>query len=169
MLNCAADAYFKLCNWTELIDCYCIMQRNQEAIKLVENLLENDPKLVNLWVLYGDLKENPAFYEKAWDVSDHKSALAQKKWGYYYYDRKEYIKCIDHLEKSLKINYLQNDVMLRLGFAAICIEDYKLAAHYYKMYTNLEPDCFEAWNNLGTFNNANFNNFSKILSLFKNI
>jgi len=48
----------------------------------------------------------------------------------------------------LELNSLQETVWARLGFAALAIENWELAASAYRMYTNIEPNGFESWNNL---------------------
>lgn len=58
------------------------------------------------------------------------------------------MKAIPHFEKSVSINPLQNNIWLRLGYAALQTENWQVAATAYRRCTTLEPDGFEAWNNL---------------------
>lgn len=81
-------------------------------------------------------------------MSKRRSHRAQRHWGQHYYMKKEYQQCIPHFEKSVSINPLQSIVWLRLGFAALETENWQVAATAYRRYTTLEPDVFEAWNNL---------------------
>lgn len=62
--------------------------------------------------------------------------------------KKDYKQCIPHFEKSVSINPLQSIVWLRLAFAALETENWQVAATAYRRYTTLEPDAFDAWNNL---------------------
>lgn len=87
-------------------------------------------------------------YEKAWELSKKRSHRAQRHWAQYFFVRKQYQECIPHFEKSVSINPLQAIVWLRLGFAALETENWQIAATAYRRYTTLEPDGFEAWNNL---------------------
>lgn len=87
-------------------------------------------------------------YEKAWELSKKRSHRAQRHWGQYYFSRTQYAECIPHFEKSVSINPLQANVWLRLGFAALETGKWQIAATAYRRYTTLEPEGFEAWNNL---------------------
>lgn len=49
---------------------------------------------------------------------------------------------------SVELNNIQENVWLRLGFAGLQMEDWKLAAMAYRRYCALEQTNFEAWNNL---------------------
>lgn len=44
---------------------------------------------VKLWCLLGDATDNVEYYEKAWNLSNKKSARAQKHWGLYFFHRKQ--------------------------------------------------------------------------------
>lgn len=81
-------------------------------------------------------------------MSKRRSHRAQRHWGQYLFLRKEYAECIPHFEKSVSINPLQSNVWFRLGYAALQVENWQIAATAYRRYTTLEPDSFEAWNNL---------------------
>lgn len=96
----------------------------------------------------GDATDDVSCYEKAWELSKRRSHRAQRHWGQFFFNRKEYEECIPHFEKSVSINPLQAIVWLRLGFAALETENWQVAATAYRRYTTLEPDGFEAWNNL---------------------
>lgn len=96
----------------------------------------------------GDATDDVTCYEKAWEMSKRRSHRAQRHWGQYLFLRKQYEQCIPHFEKSVSINPLQSIVWFRLGFAALQTENWQTAATAYRRYTTLEPDGFEAWNNL---------------------
>lgn len=87
-------------------------------------------------------------YETAWEMSKKRSHRAQRHWGQFFFLRKKYEECIPHFEKSLSINPLQPNIWIGLGFAALQVENWQTAATAYRRCTTLEPDSFEAWNNL---------------------
>lgn len=101
-----------------------------------------------MYLLLGDATDDVTCYERAWELSKRRSHRAQRHWGQYFFSRKQYQECIPHFEKSVSINPLQAIVWLRLGFAALEMENWQVAATAYRRYTTLEPDGFEAWNNL---------------------
>lgn len=98
--------------------------------------------------MLGDALDDKSWYEKAWELSNEKSGRAQRHLGSYYFARKQYQEAISHLEKSIAINALQENVWARLGYAALALEQWELAAKAYRNYTNIEPNGFESWNNL---------------------
>ncbi|VEN35281.1 unnamed protein product, partial [Callosobruchus maculatus] len=118
-----------------------------KATQVIIKRLEVEPT-VKLWCLLGDATDDVACYEKAWEMSKRRSHRAQRHWGNFFFSKKQYEECIPHLEKSVSINPLQANVWFRLGYAASETENWQKAATAYRRYTTLEPDGFEAWNNL---------------------
>lgn len=47
---------------------------------------EETPKL---WCLLGNCTDDVTCYEKAWEISKHTSARAQRDWGFFYYSKKQ--------------------------------------------------------------------------------
>lgn len=147
LVKACLDIYLKLQLWEEVIVCYTILNLRHKAAEVIKDQLAIK-ETVKLWCLLGDATDDVSCYEKAWELSNHRSSRAQRHWGQYLFARKQYADCIPHLEQSLEINSLQSMVLLRLGYAALNVEDWKLAASTYRKYTCLEPNSFEAWNNL---------------------
>lgn len=96
----------------------------------------------------GDALDDKSWYEIAWELSNERSGRAQRHLGCYYFARKQYEEAIPHLEKSISINSLQENLWARLGYSALQLERWELAAKAYRHYTNIEPNGFESWNNL---------------------
>jgi tetratricopeptide (TPR) repeat protein len=97
----------------------------------------------------GDASDNLDCYYKALAISRHnKNARAFKSLGLHHYYAKNYAAAVDYFEQSLAVSRFQLDVWLRLGFAALELENWELGARAYRAYTGLESDNFEAWNNL---------------------
>ncbi|KAG5890129.1 hypothetical protein JTB14_027796 [Gonioctena quinquepunctata] len=143
----ALDIYLKIKLWEEVIVCYTILKLRHKAAEIIQEQLNEKPT-VKLWCLLGDATDDLACYEKAWEMSKRRSHRAQRHWGQYLFVRKQYEECIPHFEKSVSINPLQSNVWFRLGYAALHTENWQTAATAYRRYTTLEPDGFEAWNNL---------------------
>ena len=95
-----------------------------------------------LWCLLGDCTDDVQYYEKAWEVSKHTSARAQRDWAYYYYYKKKYSECIPHFQKSLAINSLQESIWIRLAFSAMEVEDWETAAGAYRRYCSLNSEVY---------------------------
>ncbi|XP_066250051.1 tetratricopeptide repeat protein 27 [Euwallacea similis] len=143
----ALDLYLKLQLWEEVIVCYTILKMRYKAADVIAQQLEKKPT-IKLWCLLGDATDDISCYENAWELSKRRSHRVQRHWGNFLYNRKKYADCIPHFEKSVSINPLQATVWFRLGYAAHQTENWQVAATAYKRYTTLEPDGFEAWNNL---------------------
>lgn len=160
------DIYLKLKLWEEVIVCYTILQLKHKAAEIIKEQLDANPT-VKLWCLLGtnfkifnkgfylcninvtgDATDDPNCYETAWEMSKKRSYRAQRHWGQYLFERKKYEECIPHFEKSVSINPLQPNIWFRLGFAALQTENWQTSATAFRRYTTLEPEGFEAWNNL---------------------
>lgn len=147
LIKGALDIYLKTYQWEHVINCYTRLQLKHKAAEVIQQELEKKPS-AKLYCLLGDATDDVSFYEKAWNFSKQRSGLAQKHFGMYYFGRNDFEKAIPHLQKSLEINSLQENLWLRLGYAALSLEKYELASNAYIRYTQLEPNGFESWNNL---------------------
>lgn len=143
----ALDVYLGIQHWEEVIECYTRLQLRHKAAEIIQQELDKKPS-VKLYCLLGDANDDVTCYEQAWEFSKQRSGLAQRHWGMFYFSKHDYAMAIPHLQKSLEINSLQETIWFRLGYAAMDIEKYELAASAYVRYTQLEPSGFESWNNL---------------------
>lgn len=147
LIKGALEVYLSIQLWEDVIGCYTQLQMRHKAAEIIKQELEKQPT-VKLYCLLGDATDDIKCYEKAWEFSKQRSGLAQRHWGNYYFAKHEYESAIPHFQKSLEINSLQENIWLRLGFAALDLEKYELASSAYIRYTQLEPSGFESWNNL---------------------
>lgn len=147
LVKAALEEYLKLQLWEDVIVCYTTLQLRHKAAEVIQQQIDINPT-VKLYCLLGDATDDVKCYEKAWEFSNHKSSRAQRHWGNFLFDHKEYEQCIPHYEKSVEINSIQERVWLRLGYAALMIENWEVSAKAYRRYTYLQPNTFEAWNNL---------------------
>ncbi|CAH1115390.1 unnamed protein product [Psylliodes chrysocephalus] len=147
LVKIALDIYLKIKLWEEVIVCYTILKLRHKAAEIIREQLKVK-STVKLWCLLGDATDDISCYEKAWEMSKKRSHRAQRHWGQFLFVRKQYEECIPHFEKSLSINPLQANIWFRLGYAALQTENWQTAATAYRRYTTLEPEAFEAWNNL---------------------
>ncbi|XP_012278565.1 tetratricopeptide repeat protein 27 isoform X2 [Orussus abietinus] len=147
LIKGAIDIYLQLHLWEDVIICYSILDLKHKAAEIIQQRLERKPT-VKLWCLLGDALQETKYYETAWELSEKRSSRAQRHWGFHYFTKKCYEKAIPHLKLSTELNSLQENVWLRLGYAALQVEDWQLAATSYRRYCCLEETSFEAWNNL---------------------
>ncbi|CAH0701579.1 unnamed protein product [Spodoptera exigua] len=147
LVKAALEEYLKLQLWEDVIVCYTALQLRHKAAEIIQQQIDINPT-VKLYCLLGDATDDVKCYEKAWEFSNHKSSRAQRHWGNFLFDHKKYEECIPHFEKSVEINSIQDRVWLRLGYAALMAENWEVSAKAYRRYTYLQPNTFEAWNNL---------------------
>lgn len=174
LIKSALDLYLQIEKWHSVIECYNTLELNHkvcsfilarlryrrcflyyqndffnsfQAAEIIRNEL-NKKETVELYCLLGDATDDKSYYEKAWELSNHRSGRAHRHLGCYYFAKKQYEEAIPYLEHSLVINSLQENVWARLGYAALSLERWELAAKAYRQYTNIEPNGYESWNNL---------------------
>uniref|UniRef100_A0A0C9RV43 Ttc27_0 protein n=1 Tax=Fopius arisanus TaxID=64838 RepID=A0A0C9RV43_9HYME len=143
----ALELYLKLHQWEQVIVCYTLLELRHKAAEIIRQEITKKPT-VKLWCLLGDAEQETSHYETAWKLSNETSSRAQRHWGMYYFAKQSYGDAIPHLKLSADLNNIQENVWIRLGFAALQVEDWKLAATSYRRYCALEQTSFEAWNNL---------------------
>ncbi|XP_065076866.1 tetratricopeptide repeat protein 27 [Ochlerotatus camptorhynchus] len=143
----ALDLYLELQLWEDVISCYNHLELRHKAAEIIHQEINKNPT-VTLYCLLGDATDDIQCYQKAWELSGETSARAQRHWGNFYFARKQYQEAITHLKRSVEINCLQEATLLRLGYAAIQLEQWEEAAKAYRLYTTLEAHGFEPWNNL---------------------
>ncbi|XP_057377095.1 tetratricopeptide repeat protein 27-like isoform X1 [Daphnia carinata] len=146
-VSSALDIYIRLHKWEGVITCYQQLDKKHRAEEIVRQELAKG-ETPKLWCLLGNCTDDVSCYEKAWELSQHKSARAQRDWAYYFYNKKQLRESIPHFQESLKLNSLQESVWIRLAFSAMEIEDWEIAASAYRRYCMLNSESFEAWNNV---------------------
>lgn len=143
----ALEIFERLHLWEDVIICYNDLQMRQRSAEVIRKEMEKG-ETPKLWCLLGDATDDIECYNKAWELSKHKSGRAQRCLGNYYYVRKEYTTAIEHYEISLKINTLQFPVWQRQAYCAMQTEEWEKCALAYRRCSVLEPDSFECWNNM---------------------
>lgn len=143
----ALDIYIELDLWEEVVFCYKQINRRDKAAEIIRQqiAIQETPYLL---CLLGDATDQIDCYERAWQLSNGKSYLAQKRLGYHYYGLKDYKTAIDCFKRSLELNCMQLDTLQRLGYSALLVEDYELAADAYRRVVECDLENFQAWNNL---------------------
>lgn len=80
-----------------------------QAAEIIQQELDKK-ETVKLWCLLGDATDDPLCYEKAWELSGHKSGRAQRHWALYYFKRKQ----VAHILAYVYIYQALNTEVLKL-------------------------------------------------------
>ena len=144
----ALDVAIRIELWEDVIICYNQLNLKHKAAEIIKAQIQDKGESPLLLCMLGDASDDDSYYYKALKLSSNKCARAYKALGMRAYFRKEYHEAVGLLDQSLEINRFQPDILLRLGYASLEIENWNVAAKTYRLYCNYEPDNFEAWNNL---------------------
>lgn len=119
-----------------------------QAEKIVTGLLEKTPDSPKLLCILGDLRQDPALWQRAWDVSGSRYARAMRTLGSWHYRRQDYPLAIECYEHALSINALFESTWFTLGCAAMQVDNWPVAQRAFLRCVEIEPGNGEAWNNL---------------------
>ncbi|KJZ79458.1 hypothetical protein HIM_00927 [Hirsutella minnesotensis 3608] len=120
--------------------------------------LERTPTPSNaprLWCILGDLEDEPAHYERAWEISRHRYARAQKSLGEHYLQQKEWEKALAAYKLATAVNRLSPDMWGRLGDISLRLGQFEEAAEAYSRSIGSATDTLggedaRTWSNLGS-------------------
>ncbi|RMJ12556.1 hypothetical protein CDV36_007780 [Fusarium kuroshium] len=119
---------------------------------------ERDPPPPNaprLFCILGDTENEPAHYERAWEISKHRYARAQKSLGEHYLQNKKWEKARDAYKKATTVNRLSPEMWSRLGDINLRLAQFGDAAEAFNRSIGCASDTAggedaRTWSNLGS-------------------
>ncbi|GAA0153732.1 hypothetical protein LIER_11901 [Lithospermum erythrorhizon] len=148
LLGEAVKVYEDLELWDNLIYCYRLLEKKAAAVELIRKRLSEHPRDPRLWCSLGDVTIDDACYTKALEVSDNRSARAQRSLARSAYNRGDYETSKNLWERAMALNSLYPDGWFALGAAALKGRDTDKALDGFTRAVQLDPDNGEAWNNV---------------------
>ncbi|KAI4284033.1 MAG: hypothetical protein L6R38_001716 [Xanthoria sp. 2 TBL-2021] len=101
-----------------------------------------------LFCILGDLERSPSMYEKAWEVSNHRYARAQRSLGKHYFSQGDLQKADDAYAKSLQVNALNHSTWFSLGCVRLQSESWAGAVDAFGRAIQIEDKDAESWSNM---------------------
>ncbi|KAI8823038.1 uncharacterized protein EV422DRAFT_523138 [Fimicolochytrium jonesii] len=146
----ALEIFERLEMWEDVISCYQLLEQPQKAEAVIHEQLKVHPRSPKLHCILGDITQDPAHFELAWQLSDGRFARAMRSLGAYHYKRGEFEKSIECYHRALAINSLFENSWFVMGCAAMRIEDFDQAVRAFSRVTTLNHENGEAWTNLAS-------------------
>jgi len=101
-----------------------------------------------LFCILADIDKDPNMYERAWEVSNHRYARAQRSLGRYHYAAKDFKGAEEAYAKSLTVNRLDHPTWFALGCVRLELQNWQGAVDAFSRTVQLDDQDAEAWSNL---------------------
>lgn len=119
MVGDALVEYESLQEWDALVACYRLLGKAQAAEALVTQRLQVEPQRASLWCTLGDLHNDDAMYERALQVSSHRSVRALRALARSAMGRLDWSQGAVRWEAALAINPLHEQGWFALGYCCL--------------------------------------------------
>ncbi|CCO32850.1 TPR repeat-containing protein C19B12,01 [Rhizoctonia solani AG-1 IB] len=177
VVKSALEIFERLEMWEEVVKCYQSIEKREQALEIVRDLLEGRKaeadvilargktneasagriridvaREAKLWCLLGDLDSPSSLehYKRAWQVSNSTSARAARALGGYYFARGEYREAIPHLKSATALQPLLSRPWFLLGCAYVREEAWTEARDTFARCVGIDQEDGESWNNIAS-------------------
>ncbi|TVY16810.1 TPR repeat-containing protein [Lachnellula arida] len=117
-----------------------------------------------LWCILGDLEADPSCWERAWEISNHRFARAQRTLGEFYSKNGELEKAREAYMLATIVNRQNNETWSRLGDIDLATGNWDGAIVAFQQSIMIDDTDAKTYSNLGS---ALLSKYSELLSLQK--
>lgn len=154
VVTSAAEIFADLELWDEVVECYRIAGKENQAEKIVRQRLA-EAETPRMWAALGDLTKDPECFEKALEISNGRFASARVALGVYYFEKGDLQAAKDAYQEALKVKPLQPQVWFRLGTVSMCLDDWDTALAAFTEVVQQELEEGDAWANIAAIHMHN--------------
>ncbi|KAG7833811.1 hypothetical protein KL943_003919 [Ogataea angusta] len=148
----ALEIYERLQLWTDAALCYGSIGNEKKAEELVLRQLAETPDDARALCVLGDVRQDPALWEKAWQLGRY--ANAKRSLAKYHYrlpdGSRDYAAAIGHQYDCVRANPLSFENWYFYGCLGLETENYELAAEAFTRCVALDDGSQYSWSNLAS-------------------
>lgn len=122
------------------------------------------PHSPRLWCILGDLESDPSCWERAWEISNHRYARAQRTLGEYYSKKGDLEKAREAYMNATIVNRQNNETWSRLGDIDLATGNWDGAVVAFQQSIMIDDTDSKTYSNLGS---ALLSKYSELISLQK--
>ncbi|KAI3404310.2 hypothetical protein KGF56_002830 [Candida oxycetoniae] len=155
VVKSALEIYERLGLHCEAALCYAATDREHEAEKILVNRIKSNPNDARAISILGDIKQDPALWEKAWEISRYSKAKASL--SHYYYSppagsgrSKNLELAISNMFECLSSNPLSYENWFFYGCCGLESGQFELASEAFTRCVSLDDSNSYAWSNLAS-------------------
>jgi hypothetical protein len=108
------------------------------------------PHAPRLWCILGDLDQDPACWERAWEISKHRYARAQRTLGDYYSRQRNLERAREAYMKATVVNRQSSDTWARLGDIDLAVANWDGAIIAFQQSIMIDETDAKTYSNLGS-------------------
>lgn len=155
VLKSAIEIYERLNMVVEAALCYAAVDNEQEAERMLVERLKTHPEDARAISILGDIKQDPAYWLKAWEVGRY--AKAKASLSKYYYSpppgsglTRNLQLALENMQDCLTANPLSYENWFFYGCCGLEGQQYELASEAFTRCVSLDDTNSHAWSNLAT-------------------
>jgi len=147
VVKSAMEIYKRLHMFNELALCHCAIGEEQQGLKILEERLIENPEEYRSMSILGDIKQDPTYWEKAWDKGRYTNAkLSLAKHAFYKLN--DLKGALTHFEECNIMRSSFDNIYL-YGCIAMQAEDWSKARLAFQKCVQVDDTNMKAWSNLG--------------------